>query len=60
MTQKALVIESINELPEDSTLEEISERVEFLAAIQKGFDQIERRETISHDQLKRELASWLR
>ncbi len=53
-----MVLDAISELPDDSTLEQIANRVEFLAALQKGLDQIEG-ETISHEQLKGEMASWL-
>ena len=44
---------------EAATLDEITDRVEFLAAIQKGFDQLDRGEGIPHEELKRQLASWL-
>jgi predicted transcriptional regulator len=33
--------------------------VEFLAAIRKGLDQIERDETVPHEEVKRQLATWL-
>jgi predicted transcriptional regulator len=33
--------------------------VEFLAAIRKGLGQIERGETIPHEEVKRQLATWL-
>lgn len=59
MTQKALVLEAINELPDDASLDQIADRVDFLAAIQKGFDQLDRQEGISNEELKRQLASWL-
>ena len=59
MSDKQLVLESIQRLPEDASLEVISERVEFLAALNKGLDQIERGQTIPHDEVKRQLASWL-
>ena len=59
MTQKELVLDAIGELPDDVSLDEIAGRVDFLAAIQKGFDQLDRGEGISHEQLKRQLASWL-
>ena len=59
MTQKQLVIQAINDLPDDAPLAEIVERVEFLAAIQKGLDQLDRGEAIPHDEVKRQLASWL-
>lgn len=41
------------------TLDEITDRAEFLAAIQKGFDQHDRDEGIPREELKRQLASWL-
>ncbi|MFT3990362.1 MAG: hypothetical protein QM680_03025 [Luteolibacter sp.] len=59
MTEKMLVLNAIRELPDDSTLGEIAERIDFLAAIQKGFDQLDMDEGIPHEDLKRELASWL-
>ena len=59
MTQKELVLDAISELPNDASLDEISDRVDFLAAIQKGFDQLDRGEGISHEEIKRQLASWL-
>ena len=46
MTQKELVLDAISELPNDASLDEISDRVDFLAAIQKGFDQLDRGEEI--------------
>lgn len=59
MTQKKLVLDVINELPDETSLDEIVERVEFLAAIQKGIDQLDRGEGIPHDEVKRQLATWL-
>jgi predicted transcriptional regulator len=46
-------------LPEDASLDDIAERMEFLAALRKGLDQIERGETIPHEEVKRQLAAWL-
>ena len=59
MSDKQLVLDSIERLPEDVNLEVIAERVEFLSAIRKGLDQIERGQTIPHAEVKRQLASWL-
>ncbi len=59
MTQKELVLEAISELPNDASIEQIAERVDFLAAVQKGFDQLDRGEGIPHEELKRQLAKWL-
>lgn len=59
MTEKEIVLETIRALPDDCSLEEIAERVEFMAAVQKGLDQLDRGEGIPHDEVKRQLASWL-
>ena len=59
MTQKELALDVISELPADASLDEIADRVDFLAAVQKGFDQIDRGEGIPHEEIKRQLASWL-
>ena len=59
MTQKRLVLETISELPDEVSLDEIAERIEFLAAIQKGIDQLDRAEGIPHEEVKRQLATWL-
>jgi len=59
MSDKQLVLDSIERLPADANLDVIAERVEFLAAIRKGLDQIERGETVPHEEVKRQLATWL-
>jgi predicted transcriptional regulator len=59
MTQKELVLDAISELPDEASLDDIAERVEFLAAIQKGLDQLDRGEGIPHEEIKRQLATRL-
>ena len=59
VTQKEIVLDAISELPDEVSLGEIAERIEFLAAIQKGMDQLDRGEGIPHEEVKRQLAAWL-
>jgi len=59
VTQKEIALDALRELPEDASFADIADRVEFLAAVQKGLDQVDRGEGISHDEVKRQLASWL-
>jgi len=59
MSQKELVLEAIQELPDDASLDQIADRVEFMAAIQKGIDDIDRGDTIPHEEIKKQLATWL-
>ena len=59
MSDKELALEAIQRLPADAKIDTIAERLEFLAAIRKGVDQIKRAETVPHEQVKQELATWL-
>jgi hypothetical protein len=56
MTEKEIVLETIRALPDDCSLEEIAERVDFMVAVRKGLDQVDRGEGIPHDEIKRQLA----
>ena len=59
MTEKEIVIKAVTELPDDCSMDEIADRIEFLAAVRKGLDQLDRGEGIPHEEIKRQLASWL-
>jgi predicted transcriptional regulator len=59
MTQKQMVMDVIRDLPEDISVREIAERIEFLAAIQAGLDELDRGEGIPHEEVKKQLSSWL-
>ena len=59
MSDKELALDSIRRLPEDARLDTIAERLEFLAAIRKGSEQIDRGETVPHEEVKRQLEAWL-
>lgn len=59
MTEKEIVLETIRALPDDCSREEIAERIAFMAGVQKGLDQLDRDEGIPHDEIKKQLASWL-
>jgi predicted transcriptional regulator len=59
MTEKEIVLATIQALPDDCSIEEIAERIEFMAAVRKGLDQLDRGESIPHEEVKKQLASWL-
>ena len=59
MTEKEIVLETIRALPDDCTLDEIAERIRFMAAIHKGLDELDKGEGIPHEEIKKQLASWL-
>ena len=59
MTEKEIVLETIRALPDNCTLDEIAERIKFMAGVQKGLDELDRGEGIPHEEIKKQLASWL-
>ena len=59
MTEKEMVLAAIRGLPDDASVREIADRLEFLAAIRVGLDQLDRGEAVAHEEVKRQLASWL-
>ncbi len=56
MAEKEIVIETIRSLPDNCSLDEIAERIEFMAAVRKGLDQLDRGEGIPHEEVKKQLA----
>jgi len=52
-------LEILGAAPQQDQEVEIADRIEFLAAVQKGLDQLDRGEGIPHEETKRQLASWL-
>lgn len=59
MTEKEIVLQTVRALPDDCSIDEIADRVAFLAAVQKGLDQLDHDEGIPHEEIKKQLASWL-
>jgi predicted transcriptional regulator len=59
MSDKQLALKTIERLPDDASLDTIAQRLEFVAGIRKGLDQIEKGETVPHEEVKRQLATWL-
>ena len=59
MSDKQVALETIQRMPENATLNDITDRLEFLAAVQKGLDQVKSGQVVPHEQVKKELASWL-
>jgi predicted transcriptional regulator len=56
---KELVLEAIRKLPDDATIDEIADRVTFIAAVKKGVEDLDRGAVVPHTEMKRQLAAWL-
>lgn len=59
MSTKELAIKTIQELPEDADWEAIEERIRFLAALERGMDDIRQGKVVPHEAVKRDLEEWL-
>jgi predicted transcriptional regulator len=49
------MIEAIRDLPPDASVDDAIERLVFLAKIEEGLAQLDRGESIPHDEVKRRL-----
>jgi len=60
MTTKEKIIQAVQELPANATIEDAMERLLFLAKVERGLKQADAGETISHMELKERMAEWLK
>jgi hypothetical protein len=59
MTAKELVLDTVERLPDNVSLEEITKRLEVIAALQRGLDSLDRGEGKSIDEVEKLLPSWI-
>ena len=60
MTTKEKIIQAVEELPANATIEDAMERLLFLAKIERGLKQADAGKTISHMEVKERMAEWLK
>ena len=54
-TTKERVLEAVQQLPADATVEQAMERLYFIAKVEEGLRQTEAGKTVSHEDVKRRL-----
>lgn len=59
MTVKEIALETIRQLPEDATWDDIQERINFVAGVRKGLRELDEGKGIPHEKVKEEFAEWL-
>jgi predicted transcriptional regulator len=57
---KQSAIEVIENLPDDSSYEDIMERLFFLQKVEAGLKDIDEGKVLSHEEVKKRLDRWLR
>jgi predicted transcriptional regulator len=50
---KQRILNALDDLPEDASVEDAIERLYFLAKVEKGFGQLDAGESLDHDEVKR-------
>jgi predicted transcriptional regulator len=60
MTTKERIMQAVEELPANATIEDAMERLLFLAKVERGLKQADAGETISHVEVKERMAEWLK
>jgi len=58
VTAKQIVLETVEQVPEDASFDEITRRLEVVAAIQKGLESLDLGEGKSIDEVEKLVASW--
>ena len=59
-TVKQSAIKAIQNLPENSSYEDIMEKLFFMEKVESGLKEIEEGKTISHEDVKKRLSKWLK
>lgn len=57
-TDKEFVADLLQRLPDDVTIYEIAQKIEFIAAIRQGLAELDSGRSVSIEQIERDLASW--
>ena len=60
MTVKEKVLQAVQNLPEDASIEDAMEHLLFLSKIERGIQEADRGQTIPHAQVKERMAKWLK
>ncbi len=58
MSSKEIVKELLEKLPEEASLTDIAQEIEFIAGIREGAAELDRGESLTAGQLRDRLRSW--
>jgi predicted transcriptional regulator len=59
MSTKQIVEDLLHKLPENVTLQDVAQKIEFVAAVRQGLAEIDSGERIPIEEIERELPSWV-
>lgn len=58
MSSKEVVQEILKRLPDEASLAEIAQEIEFVAGIREGIAELDQGQSLSAEQLRTQLRSW--
>jgi hypothetical protein len=58
MTDKEFVMDLLRRWPDDITIYDIAQKLEFVAAVRQGLADLDAGRSVSIEQVERDLASW--
>jgi len=58
MSNKELVLEAVNELADDASLDEFAQRIQILDAIRRGERAADNGQFVTQEELKARVATW--
>lgn len=59
MTNKEIVQDLLRRIPDDTSLQDIARELEFIAAVRQGLTELDNGQTVSIEEIKRDLPSWI-
>lgn len=58
MSTKKLALATIQDLPEDTSWQEIEERIRFISAIEKSREEVRNGKVVPHEEVRDLLKAW--
>ena len=59
MTVKEQVLEVITRMPDDSSLDDIGYKLYVIESVQKGLEELDRGDYLTHEQAREKLQKWV-
>ncbi len=58
MSNKELVVQAVQDMPDEATFAEILEQIAILAAIREGEEDADAGRVMSHEEIKKRISQW--
>jgi predicted transcriptional regulator len=59
MTNKEIVQDLLRRIPDDASLQDIAQELEFIAAVRQGLTELDRGDSVPIEEVENELPSWI-